>query len=573
MSNPKRTKAREGKLLDYSRHQDPELLDFRNFVFIVWKHLRLPVPTPAQYDIAHRLQHGPTRDIIEAFRGVGKSYITVAFVLWRLYWDPQIKVEVISAAKNLADNFSTFALRLLFEMPELEWLRPDDDQRTSKVQFDVKPALASKDPSVKSVGITGQITGSRADLLIADDVEVPSNSATQIQRDKLAELVKEFDAILKPGGQVKYLGTPQTEMSLYNTLPQRGYSCYVLPALFPSDKELAIYGERLAPFVKDAMADGAVEGTPTDPKRFNAEDLLERKLSYGRSGFALQFQLNTSLSDLEKYPLRLSDLIVMSCDGEYGPGKAVWATSPELSYNDLPVVGLKGDRFYRPMEIKGGMQPYQGAVLVVDPAGRGSNEMGYAVTKMLNSQIIVAASGGLRGGPTVSNLETLAKLAKAHKVNHVLIESNFGDGNFGIILTPYFNRIYPVTIEEVKSNKQKELRIIEIMEPLMNQHRLIIDTKVIEQDYRSAQEAGDERGLAYSLFYQMTRLTKERGSLAYDDRIDALAYAVDYWMDHMAKDQDEAIAEFEDGKIDRALQDFAEHVFNTKPQSLNWLNN
>ena len=57
--------------------------------------------------------------------------------------------------------------------------------------------------------------------LIADDVENVNNSMTQGQRDKLSELVKEFDACITPEkGRIIFLGTPQTENSLYDVLPQ-----------------------------------------------------------------------------------------------------------------------------------------------------------------------------------------------------------------------------------------------------------------------------------------------------------------------------------------------------------------
>ncbi|WP_270994138.1 phage terminase large subunit, partial [Listeria seeligeri] len=99
----------------------------------------------------------------------------------------------------------------------------------SNLAFDVGPAQPDQSPSVKSVGINGQLTGSRADTIIADDIEVPKNSMTVVQREKLAELVKEFDAVLKPGGEIIYLGTPQTEESLYNKLPERGYVIRIWP--------------------------------------------------------------------------------------------------------------------------------------------------------------------------------------------------------------------------------------------------------------------------------------------------------------------------------------------------------
>ena len=128
--------------------------DFRNFLYLTWRHLRLPEPTPIQYDIADYLQRGGQRCIISAFRGVGKSWITASFVLWRLLLDPNINILVVSASKNRADDFSTFCLRLLSEMPILKHLYPKGYQRQSKISFDVSTATASQQPSVKSLGIT-----------------------------------------------------------------------------------------------------------------------------------------------------------------------------------------------------------------------------------------------------------------------------------------------------------------------------------------------------------------------------------------------------------------------------------
>lgn len=75
-------------------------------------------------------------------------------------------------------------------------MKPKKEQRDTQNIFDVAPASPDISPSVKSVGIYGQITGSRADVLIADDVEIPTNSGTQVQRDKLSEAVREFDSII-----------------------------------------------------------------------------------------------------------------------------------------------------------------------------------------------------------------------------------------------------------------------------------------------------------------------------------------------------------------------------------------
>ena len=537
-----------------------KLKDFRNFTYLVWNHLGLPEPTPVQYDIAHYLQTSPKRSIIEAFRGVGKSYITAAYVVHQLLLDPQLKFMVVSASKARADDFSTFTQRIIVELPICQHLVAKDGQRWSKIAFDVAPAKASGSPSVKSVGVTGQLTGSRADIIIADDVEVPNNSMTHMMREKLSETVKEFDAVLKPDGKIIYLGTPQNEMSLYNVLLARGYDMRIWTSRYPTlERAEKAYGGRLAPILYDRMQkeEQAVYGLPTDPKRFDDEDLLERELSYGRSGFALQFMLDTSLSDGNKYPLKLSDLIIYSCDKDTAPEKMVYGIFKPLI--ELPNVGLAGDKYYAPEDTIGRLD-YQGSVLAIDPSGRGSDETAYAVVKMLNGYLYVVDAGGVAGGYSDSTLQHLTDLAKINKVNMVLVESNFGDGMFSELLKPYLIKTYPATLEEVRHNTQKEKRIIDTLEPVMNQHRLILDPKVIQKDYDSVQSMPPDVGMKYMLTYQMTRITKQRGALAHDDRLDVLAMAVQYWVDQMAADADTQIRSRKEEMLDMELDKFMSHL-------------
>ncbi|WP_339773339.1 phage terminase large subunit [uncultured Pseudosulfitobacter sp.] len=528
---------------------DP-LADFRRFLYLIWKHLNLPQPTRVQYDMANVLQkmaYGNdevgVRIIIQAFRGVGKSWVTSAFVLWLLYMNPQLNVLVISASKMRADEFTTFTLRLIKEVPFLAHLIPDRHQRQSAVAFDVAPAKASHAPSVKSLGINGQLAGSRADIIVPDDIEVQNNSATQGMRDKLSESVKEFDAILKPGGRIAYLGTPQTEMSIYNALATRGYRTFIWPARFPDEKRLRSYGEKIAKFILKLMGKGAEVGTTTDPQRFSDFDLAERELSYGRSGFALQFMLDTSLSDAEKYPLRLSDLSVIDCDADKAPQNVIWSRAPENKL-ELPAVGFAGDAFHRPQRIEGDWLPYTGAVMSIDPSGRGKDETSWAVVKNLNSLLYLTEMGGVMGGYSEENLTALAQTAKDQKVNLILIESNFGDGMFTELFKPFLKKIgYQVAIEEVRHNTQKEQRIIDTLEPVMNQHRLIVDRGVVEYDFKSTSSLPPEDQLKYQLFYQLTRITKDRGAIVHDDRLDAVAMAVAYWVDQMGTIAAEAVDE------------------------------
>ena len=516
--------------------QDP-LSDFRKFLFVCWKHLNLPDPTPVQYDIAKHIQNGDRRIIVQAFRGVGKSWITSAYVVWLLYMNPQLNILVVSASKTRSDDFTTFTLRLINEMEVLQHLMPRGDQRQSKISFDVGPAAASHAPSVKSVGVTGQLAGSRADVLIADDIEVPNNSATQGMRDKLSEAVKEFDAILKPHGRIIYLGTPQNQESLYNKLPDRGYKVRIWPARYPNEDQLVSLGDKLAPKVRRELEDDAeIIGKSTDPNRFSDFDLLEREASYGRSGFALQFMLDTRLSDAERYPLKVSDLVVMDIPPDEAPEKVVWASGEQYVVQELPNVAFNGDHYHKPMYIADQFVEYSGSVMSIDPSGRGKDETGYAVVKMLNGFLYIRRCGGVVGGYSEEALQKLSMIAKEENVNEIIVESNFGDGMFNQLMTPIISKIHPVTMSEVRHNTQKEKRIIDVLEPVMNQHKLVIDKKVIKQDYESTQHLPPEQALRYQLMYQLTRVTAERGALSNDDRLDSLAMAVQYWVDAMAQD-------------------------------------
>jgi hypothetical protein len=459
-------------------------------------------------------------------------------------------------------------------VPLFQHLTPRENQRNSSIAFDVAPAPPSHAPSVKSLGITGQLTGSRADWVILDDVEVSNNSATSTMREQLQERIREVDAIIKPGGRVIFLGTPQTEESIYHILNERGYECRIWPALYPPEADIPSYGNRLAPSITEEWDAGRV-GEPTDPKRFSKEDLQERALSWGRSGFQLQFMLNTSLSDADRYPLKLSDLIAYGGDPEQGPERLVWSGSADRVEEDLPAVGFRGDRWHRPQTISEKFLPYSGSVMAIDPSGRGEDETAYAVVKMLNGWMHLTAAGGLRGGYTPENLKTLARVAREQKVNRILIESNFGDGMFTQLLTPYLRETWPVTTEEVRHSVQKEKRIIDTLEPVLNQHRLVVQPAVIRADYESTKGLPPEKQLSYMLFHQLTRITRDRGSLRHDDRLDSLSMAVGYWSKAVAVDVDSMIRQRKEREMSKEMERF-ENAYRasygaSREHGLNWM--
>ncbi|MGI0120196.1 phage terminase large subunit [Zooshikella sp. RANM57] len=506
-----------------------------NFVFflaILWKYLRLPTPTPIQKDIAAYLQAGPNRKIIMGFRGVAKSWITSAYVLWRLFQNPQIKILVVSASKPRANHFAVFMKRLINDIPFLNVLKPGRNQRDSNLAFDVGPAVPDQQPSVTTAGITGQIVGSRADIIIADDVEVANNVITQDRRDKLIHSVKDFESILKPlpTSEITFLGTPQTEMSMYNKLREdSGYDVRVWPALYPAPEDFDNWKDSLAPFITDAvLRNDKLVGHSTEPTRFTDAELRVRRVSTGENTFAMQFMLDTRLGDADRYPLKLADFIVMSLDPRRAPIDLSWSTSETV---DVPTIGLDGDRFYHPMWRAEETAEYTGTMMFIDPSGRGADETGYAVVKFLHGFLYLMDAGGFQKGYDEETLQGLADIAKQHRVNYIKVEDNFGDGMFTALLKPYLRKTHDCQIENERSSGQKELRIIDSLEPVLNQHRLVVSQQLIEKDYQETQ--GREK---YSLFYQLTRLTKDRGALKHDDRLEAVSGAVRYWVEQMSMD-------------------------------------
>ena len=107
------------------------------------------------------------------------------------------------------------------------------------------------------------------------------------------------------------------------------------------------------------------------------------------------------------------------------------------------------------------------------------------------------------------------------------MESNFGDG----MICELFNRHIVqmgagFSTEEVRATVRKEERIIETLEPVMNQHKLIIDPKVWKYDYSSNPDAPPENDWSICSDTKMSRMCREKGAVKHDDRVDALAQGV-----------------------------------------------
>ena len=517
----------------------PEYLDY------VYTNIDLPHPTSTQTRIAEHLGENNSRLILEAFRGVGKTWVTAAYATWRLIRNIDEKILIVSASGQKAAEISQFMRRLFIEVPLLNHLQPVGNDRDSVVSFDVHGCKIAVSPSVKSLGITSQLTGSRASLVILDDIEVPSNSATELMRAKLIQRAQEVEALLIPDmpSSVVMLGTPQSMESVYNKLP---YPTVIIPAEVPEDP--TIYEGKLDDWVFTRGKAGAAVD-----ERFPKDILIERRSFYGLSGYNLQFMLDTTLADEHKFPLKLKDLIVTPLSAEQAPLTISYAGDSKYVIPELANLGFTGDRYHSPFMMSETFKEYDFKCMAIDPSGQGADETTWAILGVLNGTVYVLDIGGTNKGYSTEALFILSSKAKEYQVNEILIEKNFGDGMFRALLEPVLASIHPCTISDVRAIGQKEIRIINAIEPLTTNHKLVVSRELIERDIMEALK--DPQSLPYSFLHQYTHICGERGALVHDDRLDSLAMACEHIKDMVmidpAKEADKYIQQEADKMLDK----------------------
>ncbi len=536
---------------------------FRDFAEDGMQFLGFPL-TDMQADISDYMADGPRLRMVMAQRGEAKSTLAALLAVWRLIQRPNCRVLVVSGGEAQASEVATLIIRLITSWDILEYLRPDRNagDRSSVEAFDVHYALKGldKSPSVACIGITANLQGKRADLLIADDVETTKNGLTVVQRSQLLVLTKDFSSICTHG-DILYLGTPQTKDSIYNTLPGRGFDVRIWPGRFPTPEEVEKYGDRLAPFLSERIkADPTLQtgggldgskGKPADSHRYNEKDLCDKELDQGPEGFQLQYMLDTSLSDAARQQLKLIDLIVANFDHERLPEIIVYQAAPKYLVEmpaDFPIPLTK---LYHPVPVDCQfVKPKEPPMMYIDPAGGGADELAFGVSVALGPYIHVLDVGGLKGGLTEANGDTLVEIIRKYGIKLVKCESNMGHGLFEINLRAILaskklsgsdRPEFPdVGVVGEYSTGQKERRIIDSLVSAMQRHRIVIHPQVFTSDALYGKQHSMEKRKGFSMFYQLANITTDRGSLSHDDRLEAMAGAVRHWKAVLVVDEDAA---------------------------------
>ncbi len=252
----------------------PATADFLEFAW-VWNAAQGQGTPAVHRRIARWLQArrgaGDRRLLQMAFRGCGKSTLVGLYCAWRLLREPDSRILVLAADHDLAVKMVATVRRVLERHPLCRELLPDQPESWAMDRFTVRRRAVLRDPSMLAQGLSGNITGARADIIVCDDVEVAGNCDTPAKRAELRERLAETEFVLTPGGTVLYVGTPHCSDTLY------------LP---PGHENAWLVGyRRLVVPLLDAAGGSAW------PERFAAADIEALRARVGPLRFARQMLL------------------------------------------------------------------------------------------------------------------------------------------------------------------------------------------------------------------------------------------------------------------------------------------
>lgn len=212
---------------------------FLEFAWVWNRRHRMETP-PVHRRIARWLEarHAAceARLLLMAFRGCGKSTLVGLWCAWQLARQPDTRILVLAADAPLAVKMVATVRRIVERHPLCRHLLPDGAESWASDRFTVARDGALRDPSMLAQGIGGNVTGSRAEVIVCDDVEVAGNCDTPGKRAELRERLAEAEFILTPGGTILFVGTPHCEDSLYRDPREdgaflRGYRRLAVPVM------------------------------------------------------------------------------------------------------------------------------------------------------------------------------------------------------------------------------------------------------------------------------------------------------------------------------------------------------
>jgi hypothetical protein len=378
---------------------------------------------------------GDPRLLLMAFRGAGKSTLIGLFCAWTLYRRPDTRILVLAADHALATRMVATVRRILARHPLCGALLPEHGEGSwAADRFTVARGAVLRDASMLAAGISGNITGARAEMIICDDVEVAGNCDTPAKREELRERLGEAEFVLTPGGTMLYVGTPHCAESLYAEGDEAflaGYRRLVVPLL-------------------DA------EGRSAWPERFGEDAVAKLRQRVG----PLAFRRQMMLEPVAEEAARLDPALI-----------ARYRAEPEYrEANGRGVLTLMGTRL-----VSGGGW--------WDPAlgrpGRGDSSVVAATyadaegRHYLHRLLYVTQDPGAAEDAATQQCRAVAALARDLMLPVLRVETNGIGGFLPGLLRQELSRIgHACAVREMSSRVPKVNRILGALDPVLAARRL-----------------------------------------------------------------------------------------------------
>jgi len=229
----------------------------------------------------HALEQAAVHDRLQAFlsqhplalielpRDHGKSFQVCGRIVWELGRNPALRVKVVCATQAIAVERSRFLreaitrnIRVRAVFPHLRPAQP-----WSAEAFTIARPAEVIGPSVAAFGIGAGSTGTRADLLVCDDVVDVRSLHSKAERDRVADyFANNLMNLLEPTGRFWGLFTPWHLDDLNARLKRNG--------------AYALFREAIGPNLE-----------PVWPEKWPTERLRARQAEIGSASFARGYRL------------------------------------------------------------------------------------------------------------------------------------------------------------------------------------------------------------------------------------------------------------------------------------------
>jgi phage terminase large subunit-like protein len=161
-------------------------------------------------------------------RGHMKSKLAAYRTAWYITNHPETTVLYVSATADLAEK-QLYAIKQIIDSPIYRryWsnmIHPEEGKREKwavaeiAVDHPQRKLEGIRDATCKAVGLTSNTTGFHADIVVLDDIVVPSNAYSEDGREKVTNAYSQLASIENPGAEEWVVGTRYHPKDIYDTM-------------------------------------------------------------------------------------------------------------------------------------------------------------------------------------------------------------------------------------------------------------------------------------------------------------------------------------------------------------------